>query len=385
MKALELLKSQTPLLLENETHGKKTKVLASSLNQLMLEMNNQIISFQAYSNSVLNGELSNKIIIAKSLAEFFAGNKLLKVDLVAENLRNQEKAKINEFYLVKTKLLDTIRMLIKETSKEAAVSNFDIFEGNFVKCEIGHEIIILGDRNKNVLKTLLKELDEQLTIYGNFDKIVTQTVDFNLSTLNKNIELCRRKANEIYGAKPSKLNKIEAFISKLEETGKQVVAFHTYKEALIEIGCNEKNVNAYEHELKKIYIPLKKTLAKELKIEIEYISNVAVNEEEYPTLNVDEPIQAFDSIFENNTTIVYQDNLVDNSLFTTQIQQTPTTVAEENPANPFVNPTNEQANYSTSENNNNNAFNSIFEPNNTNQANPFTNNPFNTDNNDNRF
>ena len=193
MRALELLKSQEPLLLEDGTQGKKTKVLASTLNQLMAEMNAQITSFEEFKNSELNGDMANKIIIAKSLAEYFAGNKLLKVELAVEGLRNQEKAKIAEYYAVKNKLLDTIRTLIKEASKEAVVSNYDIFEGNFVKCENGHEIIILGERNINVLETLLNELDEQLTVEGNFDNVNSQAVDFNLATLNRNVELCQRK------------------------------------------------------------------------------------------------------------------------------------------------------------------------------------------------
>ncbi len=389
MRALELLKSQEPLLLEDGTQGKKTKVLASTLNQLMTEMNNQITSFEAFKNSELNGDMANKIIIAKSLAEYFAGNKLLKVELAVEGLRNQEKAKISEYYAVKTKLLDTIRLLMKETAKEAVVSNYDIFEGNFVKCESGHEIIILGERNMNVLDTLLRELDEQLTVEGNFDNINSQPVDFNLSTLNRNIELCQRKANEIYGAKAGKLTKVEAFISKFEEVGKQVVAFYSYKDALLEIGCAEKGVNAYEHELSKAYIPLKKTLSKELKTELEDICNIQINEAEYPSYNVEDPAPSFESIFEstNNTETA---SPVDNSMFTEPVSapvipETP--IIEENPADPFVSLAEEQPTIANPETTTN-PFNSVFEPNNAeptgnNPTSPFANTPFGSNNDDN--
>ena len=345
MRALELLKSQEPLLLEDSTQGKKTKVLVATLNQLMSEMNNQISAFEEYTNSELNGDLANKIIIAKSLAEYFAGNKLLKVELAVEGLRNQEKARINEYYSVKTKLLDTIRNLIKEAAKEAVVSNYDIFEGNFVRCENGHEIIILGERNLNVLDTLLRELDEQLTIEGNFDNIGSQPVDFNLSTLNRNVEICNRKANEIYGSKAGKLSKVEAFITKFAEVGKEVVVFYSYKHALLEIGCPEKGVNAYEHELSKNYIPLKKTLSKELKIELEDICTTSLDESAYPTYDVDETAPtSFDSIFENNDT-----------------------VSNEPASNPFDNLTSET------------------EPVDTTPASPFANTPFGTNNDDDRF
>lgn len=361
MKALELLKSQSPLLLEDGIQGKKTKIIGTTLNQLLLDMNEQITSFEQFCNSQRSGDLANKIIIAKSLAEYFAGNKLLKVELAVEGLRNQEKAQINEYYSVKTKLLDTIRSVIKESAKEAVVSNYDIFEGNFVKCEPGHEIIILGERNLNVLKTLLKELDEELTIEGNFESIESQPVDFNLNTLNRNVELCSRKANEIFGAKAGKLNKVESFIAKFEEIGKQVVVFYTYKTALLEIGCSEKGVRDYEHELSKAYVPLKKTLSKELKVELEDICLTSINESEYPTYNVEDSVSeipSLDNVFENTPSI-------DNSLFTEPKESS----FEENNSNPF----------------------DTFSSNNTSSGeddspkSPFANSPFFTGNDDNNF
>ena len=386
MKALELLKSQEPLLLDTATQGKKTKALASTLNQLMNEMCNQITSYQTFYESQLNGDLSNKVIIAKSLAEYFAGNKLLKVELAVENMRNQEKSKMADYYAIKNKLLDVIKSLLKEVAKEAVVSNYDIFEGNFVKCEPGHEIIILGDRNLDVLETLLKELDEQLTIEGCFDSIASQPVDFNLSTLNRNVDLCNRKANELYGAKAGKLNKVAVFVTKFEEIGKQVVAFYSYKDALLEIGCTEKAVRDYEHELSKAYVPLKKTLSKELKIELEDICDVSINEVEYPTYNVEEQTPAtpsFDNLFEpapatdnnifaeqasapsidNNLFAEPVDNTtpsIDNSLFTEPVNNEPTT-----PEDPFANFGN-----TTTDNT---------------QPNPFASNPFGNNDDNNTF
>ena len=286
MKTLELLKNQENIIPE-ELQSKKIKPLAKTLHSLIIEMDEQVKSFTVYKESQLEGELASKIIIAKSLADFFANNKILHVELAAEALHNEEKSKLNEFYSVKTRLLDTLKTILKESQKEAVVSTHDVFEGEFQKCESGHEIIILNGRNTNVLETLIKEFDEYLIMSGNYDTIESQEVDFNTEVLERNIELCNRKNNEIFGAKAGKMRKLDAIINKLHEVGKDVVAFYTYKDSLLDIGCNPKNVKLYENELSKAYVPLKKTLQKEFKIELEDICDVVVNEEEFAD-NVEE-------------------------------------------------------------------------------------------------
>lgn len=286
MKTLELLKNQENIIPE-ELQSKKIKPLAKTLHSLIIEMDEQIKSFTAYKESQLEGELASKIIIAKSLADFFANNKILHVELAAEALHNEEKSKLNGFYAVKTRLLDTLKTILKESQKEAVVSTHDIFEGEFQKCESGHEIIILNGRNTNVLETLIKEFDEYLIMSGNYDTIEGQEVDFNTEVLDRNIELCNRKNNEIFGSKPGKMKKLEAIINKLHEVGKDVVSFYTYKDSLLDIGCNPKSVKIFENELSKAYVPLKKTLQKELKIELEDICDVVVNEAEFAD-NVEE-------------------------------------------------------------------------------------------------
>lgn len=280
MKALELLKNQINILPE-EMQSKRIKPLAKTFGTLISQMDSEVRSFAEFKEDQTNGELSNKIIIAKSLAEFFKNNKILRVDLVAESYRTQEKSKMAQFYAVKTKLLDTLRLILKESQKEAVVSSFDIYEGSFQQCENGHEIIILNGRNSNVLDHLIKEFDEYIVVSGGYDSLDAQEVDYNTEVLDRNIELCKRKNEEINGAKSGKQNKFEAVINKLEEVGKQVVAFYTYKDTLLEIGCNSKNVKIYENELSKAYVPLKKLLQKEFKIELEDICEVVVNEEEY--------------------------------------------------------------------------------------------------------
>lgn len=302
MKALELLKSQESILLEDSNASKKIQGLSSTLNSLIIEMNSQLRYFEDFASSQLNGDYNDKIVVAKSLAKFFEGNKTLKVELAVQAFEAEEKARLNDYYSVKTRLLDTIKTIINTSNKEAVVSNYDLFEGDFVKCEPGHEIIILNGRNLNVLETLLAELDRDLIVNGNFASIEAQNVDYNLDILNRNIELCTRKNNEIYGSKTGKLNKITNIIDRLREVGDRVVAFYTYKDSLEVIGCNPKGIKDYENELSKAYIPLKKTLQKELRIELEDICNVIVDETAYDEVNVDDSEFSSPLANMNNTT-----------------------------------------------------------------------------------
>jgi len=289
MKALEILKNQE-ILLPEELQSKKIKPFTKMFNTLLSEMDKKVREFAEFKDNQTEGELASKIIIAKSLANFFANNKILRVDLVAESYRNQEKAKLAEFYNTKNRLLETLHTILRESQKEAVISAFDIFKGDFQKCENGHEIIILKDRNISVLETFINELDEYVVVNGNYDSLEAQEVDFNTEVLDRNIDLCTRKNNELYGSKSSKFNKFEAIIRKLHEVGKQVVAFYTYKETLIEIGCNPKNIKLYENELSKAYVPMKKLLQKEFSIELEDICEIVVNEEEYAEeVEVDAP------------------------------------------------------------------------------------------------
>lgn len=288
MKALELLKNQEDLLVVDKATSKHIRNLSSSLNQLMKDMNNQILSFKQYTESQLDGELNGKIIVIKSLAGFFKNNKFLRLENIVNGIKHDENTRLSALYSVKTKLLDTLRTLIKESYREAVISAYDIFEQEFKKCEVGHEIIVLNGKNVDVLESFLKELDLQIVMNGNFDSIDSQEVDFNTSVLDRNISLCSRKNDEVYGDKHSKHSKIVTMIEHLEFIGKQVVAFYTYKDTLIDIGCNPKAVRDYENELSKLYIPLKKALQKEFKIELEDICNIVVNEEEYVTASVEE-------------------------------------------------------------------------------------------------
>lgn len=283
MKALDLIKCNEKLLLEEAVESKRIKSLSVEINQLITAMNEEINSFNQFKQSQIDGDFHYHAIVAKSLAEHFKGNKHLRVEDAVAKFENLEKQNINRYYQTKNKLLTAINSLIKETAKEAAVCYFDLFEGELRKCEDSHEIIILGDRNNTLLRYIVEELDSALVISGHFAELEAQGVDFNLDVLTRNVDLCTRKNNELYSTKTGKLNKIQTIIDKLRAIGEKVVAFYTYKSALVDIGCNPKGIRDYENELIKAYVPLKKALQKELKIELEDICDVVVNEEEYPT------------------------------------------------------------------------------------------------------
>jgi len=384
MKALEILKNKINIFPE-DAQSKRIKPFAKAFGVALSEMDNQVRSFTSFKEDQTNGELANKIIVAKSLASFFATNKILRVDLVAESYKTQEKTKIAEFYSAKNALLASLRTILKESQKEAVVCNYDLFNDSFEKCENGHEIIILNGRNTNVIEELIRNFDEYIIVNGNYDNLDAQDVDYNTEVLDRNVELCNRKNNEIYGAKVGKQSKLQSVISKLQEVGKHVVAFYTYKDTLIEIGCNPKNVKVYENELSKAYIPLKKLLQKELQIDLEDICEVVVNEEDYADeVEVNSPNTWEQSETSLSEGIVYNEHQVQDLLaeteesekqvvdlqndYTTEISSSPSArdLFESTTSNPFESSVNDNP-FET-----NTSDNSHFKPNyNVEGPNPF--------------
>lgn len=328
MKAIELIKNEQQFFLEGASQNKKMLSSAKMFNALLAEMNGQIQHLKAFLDDEENGELNNRIIVAKSLAEFFGNNKTLKMDVVVNELKAQEQAALNAFYNIKTRLLTCLKAIIKDSTKEAIVCNFDLFNGEYTKCENGHEILILAGRNIDVLESLSRELDTLLNLNGIFDSIPAQSVDFAADTHNRNIYMCTSKNKELNASKPAKMSKIEAMINQIDAIGQKVVAFYTYKEALADIGCHPKNIKAFENELSKLYIPLKKALQKEFSIEFADICNVEVNESEYAEIDTNQDFVAE----------TYTQNMLGQEYTQTPAPQTFTTEYQEQiNTNPFEN------------------------------------------------
>ena len=111
--------------------------------------------------------------------------------------------------------------------------------------------------------------------------VETKELNANYVNVNKNISLCNNAVNELTYSKASKMDKLEEMIGKMEEVGKELVFFETYKESIKNMGCSAKEIDLYEKEIFKRYVPLKKQLQKVLKVNFENITTVVVDEKEY--------------------------------------------------------------------------------------------------------
>jgi len=286
MKAIEILKNNETIFLVEGING-KAKNLAEEINNLFKTLNNTITDIESFKNDQLNGNYNRKIYMSKSLNTFFGPNKFLKLESVIDGYEKAEKAIIDNFYVLKSKLLNSLNALIKESNKTAVVSKYDLFEDNLTPCQEGHEVIILGGRNLEILNNILTTLDAELNIEGNFNNVHSRVLDYDKTTLLANVDLCNQRANSLFSSKQNRLTKIVTVISKLKEVSNRVVAFYTYKDELLFVGCPEKGVRDYENSLAKEYIPLKKLVEKELKVELRNICDVQVNENDYPVANED--------------------------------------------------------------------------------------------------
>ncbi len=287
MNILEILNSGEVVFVEDEVEGKKIKSQVAAVNKNFTDMAAAASEFAQYAASQQNGEEHRRIVMAKSLRNYYPNWQALKV--AYDNVAKEEQTKIASYNALKAKLIASLQTLAKESQKEAVVSLYDIFEGDFRRCEEGHEILILGAHNAQVIETMIQGLEEGLVVAGHFDEIDAQEIDANYTNVEKNVAMCKEKAQEMYGNKPGKLGKIEISISTMEEVGKKVVFFETYKNDLLSIGCPAKAIADYEKSFEKQYVPLKKSLQKELRFEFVEICDLVVDETSYQEADIENP------------------------------------------------------------------------------------------------
>lgn len=298
MTLLEIFTGEENLFIEE--HNKKYKKNLLEINKLL----NETCKVYADSrNYFASNQTIEKIALAKGLTEYFAYAKKLHLENALNNLDKIEKDKISNCNALKTKLITAFNAI--QNPEEAIVCAYNIQNDELVKCEEGKEVIIYGEHN-NIINNIIS-LIESLYIEGNFEKIPANPITFNRNTMDENVQLCKETALKLYQSKVGKLTKISNIIEKLEESSIKVVAFYTFKEVFENIGCNPKDIKDYENELSKEYIPLKKTLQKDLKIELQEICNVSINENEYPAMDISEE----ETATETNSTIM--ENLISNS------------------------------------------------------------------------
>lgn len=287
MNILNILENGELVFAEDAVESKKTRALVEATNKSFEEMSNEIREFNEFANSQLKGEYHNRLVMAKSLREYYSSWQA--INLAYDAITKEEPKAIEKYNACKTKLLNNLKSLAKESQRDAVVSNYDVFEGDFKKCEEGHEVVIIGAHGANILNEMIANLEENLVVTGHFDEIEARELEANYVKVRNNVSMCKQKSSEMYGNKPGKLAKVDMTIVTMEEVGKKVVFFVTYKNDLLEIGCLPKFVANYEKNLVKQYVPLKKSLQKELKLEFEEICDIVADEETYPSADIENP------------------------------------------------------------------------------------------------
>ena len=269
------------IVFEDEIEDKKIRSLVTSVNDILANAVVELDAFENFANSQLSGAYNHKLVMAKSLRHTY--DTWGAVATAYENLQREETTQVNNFYAFKTKLISSLNELLKVCAKSPVVSTYDVYKNKLKKCEEGHNIIILGTHNTDVITTIIEDLEKKLTVSGHFTELDPQDLTANYSIVDKNVQVCTEKLNEMYGNKPGKLQKFLDAVNKMEEIGQKVVFYLTYKADLENIGCPKKELDLYEKNLVKNYMPLKKLLQKTCRYDFEEICDIVVDENDFAT------------------------------------------------------------------------------------------------------
>lgn len=282
MNIVEILSNNDALFLEITSKNKKVDSLVAETNSLLANLYSLSLETQEFLESQMAGERNNLIVAAKSLQNYYEGNKLLKVETLVANLQREEQARLAQFDILKGKVLASLSLLQKVTKTDAVTSNYDLFDGDLTRCQEGHEVIILGEHGQAILDNIVEQVSGSFGFSGNFESVSAGEFQYSMEVVNSNAAMCQAQANEIFAAKPDKANKYMAIVDKMVEAAEHVVAFYTAQEMLVKLGCNPKALKAYEAALSKAYIPYKKQLEKDLKLDLADICVVEVDENLFP-------------------------------------------------------------------------------------------------------
>lgn len=298
MNIVEILSNNESLFLEITSKNKKVDSLVAETNALLANLYSLAQETQEFLESQMAGERNNLIVAAKSLQNYYADNKLLKVETLVANLQKEEQVKIAQFDVLKAKVLANISLLQKVTKTDAVTSNYDLFDNDLSRCAEGHEVIILGEHGQAILDNIADQISGTFGFSGNFEAVSAGEFQYSMEVVNSNAAMCQAQANEVFAAKPDKANKYMAIVDKMVEAAEHVVAFYTAKEILVKLGCNPKALKAYEAALSKAYIPYKKQLEKDLKLDLADICAVEVNEDLFPAVEemTEEPVDTLEEV-----------------------------------------------------------------------------------------
>lgn len=306
MDVINILSENKLLFAEVPSNNKKVDAMVAETNLTLASLFTMAKEVEAFLNSQLSGERNALITSAKSLAKYYEGNKLLKVETLVEKLRAEEQAELKRLASHKEKALVLLNNLKKATKTDAVTSNYDLYGEELTRCEEGHEVLILGEHSQGVIDTVISEVTNGFVYESNFDQVEASEYVYSMETIQGNASLCEAKINEMFGAKPDKVAKHMAVVEKMIESAKQVVAFYTAKELLTKLGCNPKGLKAYETALSKAYIPYKKTLEKTLKVELADICAIEIDEDPFMA-SEDMPNEPLDDLTQASSMEVEED------------------------------------------------------------------------------
>ena len=279
MNILELLKIGEVVFAEDAVESKKMQTLVATINSNFAQMAQAIVNFDEYANSQLNGEVNHKIVMAKSLINYYPAWQGLK--LACDEVAKEEGKKIAEYTATKTTLINNLKALMQAVAKEPAVSNYDLFEGDYKKCKEGHEVIILGQHNTGIIEDMISNFEAELVVSGHYEEVEAKELTANYINVTQNVDMCTIQANSIYANKPNKVQKILASVATMQEIGQKVVFFETYVKDMVIVGVKDKDIANVRKNFEKQYIPLKKSLQKELKVNFVEICDIATDEGSY--------------------------------------------------------------------------------------------------------
>lgn len=265
----------------DEIEDKKTQSLVKQINNQFANILSKLEDFRTFAKSQLEGEYHQKIVMAKSLKATYAN--WSAISSIYSSLEKEEKEAINKFNSYRTSLLANLKLLLSDVRKLPVVASYDVFNGQYAITKKDHTVVIYGKNNVAIIESLINDIEENLVIEGNFDKVEEVELSVNYSSVDKNVSMCSDAIEDLFANKPSKGTKVLNIVKMMEKAGQDLVLFATYKDTMKEIGCNVKEVNLYEKELLKKYIPLKKQLGKLLKVSFVDVCDIVHNEEEFPT------------------------------------------------------------------------------------------------------
>ena len=79
-------------------------------------------------------------------------------------MEKEEADLVKSFYARKEKLLNNVKTLLKDSQKNPVVCAYDVFDGDYVPCQLGHYVVVLGENNTGILQSMIADLDIGLQV-----------------------------------------------------------------------------------------------------------------------------------------------------------------------------------------------------------------------------